>query len=241
LPGSAVASGIFRATVGEQQDWIGTALAAPLAEPLVRVWIHSAPAVVLGCSQRPSTGMRLRAAHAGVELCVRRSGGGAVLAGPWMLGATVVLPPRHPRVVASIPSSYRWFGVAHVAWLREIGVDARAVRSVGAPGDPSLSWACFAGLSYCEVEVGGGKIVGLAQARRRHAILFSSAALIAPPPWELLCEVFGRPGTQAVALAKCTSSCRQVLGRPPPADSLARSLWAQLAACAALPSVAAVA
>jgi lipoate---protein ligase len=241
LPGSAVASGIFRATVGEQQEWIGAALAAPGAEPVVRVWMHSAPAVVLGCSQRPSAEMTLRAARAGVELCVRRCGGGAVLAGPWMLGATVVLPPRHPLVVASIPLSYRWFGTAHVAWLQETGIDARVVPSASAPADPSLSWACFAGLSHCEVEAGGGKIVGLAQARRRHAILFSSAALIAPPPWEVLCEVFGRPGTQAPALAKCTSSYRQLVGRPAPADTLARSLCARLAACAALPSVAAVA
>ena len=235
MPGGVAGSAVCRATAREQQGWLAAALGALAVEPAVRVWEYTAPAVVLGCSQRPSADLTRRAAAAGVPVFVRQTGGGAVLAGPWMLGATVVLPPRHPLVATSIPQSYRWFGVAHAAWLQGIGVDARAVPHAAASLDPTASWACFASLAPWEVEAGGGKIVGLAQARRRNGIAFSSAALIAPPPWELLCDVLEKPRTHAATLARRTSSCSQIVGRRAAADTLARSLLARLAAHAAAP------
>jgi lipoate-protein ligase A len=162
-----------------------------------------------------------------VELCVRQSGGGAVLAGPWVLGATVILPSRHPLVVSSIPQSYRWFGLAHAAWLQGMGIGARAVRHPQ-PEDRSLAWACFASVSHWELEVSGRKIVGLAQARRRSAVLLSSAALIAAPPWQLLCDVLEASHAHAAILAERTLSYAQITGRCPAAEALARPLLTRL-------------
>lgn len=173
--------------------------------------------------------MSRRAIAAGVDLCARQTGGGAVLAGPWMLGASIVLPAVHPLVVASIPQSFRWLGRAHASWLQDIGVTAHAVPRLAVPLDPDLSWACFAHLSHWEAEAGGRKIVGLAQARRRTGVLFSAATLIAPPPWELLCDVLGAPRSQGAALARQTSSCQQLLGDITSPEALARSLFAHLA------------
>jgi lipoate-protein ligase A len=217
-----------RVTARGEQEWIAGALRSPVTAPALRVWAYGAAAVVLGCSRRPTPRMSVRASAAGVDLCARQTGGGAVLAGPWMLGASIVLPVGHPLVVGSIPLSFRWLGRAHASWLQSIGVAAHAVPCPAAPPDPGLSWACFARLSHWEAEVDGRKIVGLAQARRRNGVVFSAATLIAPPPWELLCDVLAEPRSQAAALARRTSSCKQLLGDTAPPGALVRSLLAHL-------------
>jgi lipoate-protein ligase A len=217
------------ATAQAEQAWIAAALRLPVAAPMLRVWVYGTAAVVLGCSKRPTPEMSKRATAAGVDLCARLTGGGAVLAGPWLLGASIVLPAEHPLVVASIPLSFRWFGRAHASWLQSIGVAAHAAPGTAASPDPALEWACFAHLSHWESEAEGRKIVGLAQARRRNGVLFSAATLLAPPPWELLCEVLGEPRSHAAALARQTASCKQLLGDLTPPEALARSLCAHLA------------
>jgi lipoate-protein ligase A len=220
---------VCAATARQEQEWIAFALREPVSQPAVRVWAYAAAAVVLGCSGRSTPAIQERAAAAGTDLCVRPSGGGAVLAGPWLLGTSVVLPPQHPLVHTRIAESFRWFGLAHADWLRRIGIVARAVPSAVVPHGRALPWACFASLSHWEVEAGGGKIVGLAQLRRRNGVLFSSAALVAPPPWALLCDVLGEPPEDAAVLAARTACCRDILGGQTTAEALAPSLLLRLA------------
>ena len=220
-PAEAPASG---AGAIEEQRWIGSALRETAVAPLVRVWTYPRPAVVLGCAQRPNRDVSARAAASGVDLCVRPTGGGAVLAGPWLIGSSVILPPGHPFIVESIPQSFRWLGLAHAAWLQDAGIEAHAVSRGETRSDGASSWACFASLSHWESEAGGGKIVGLSQARRRSGVLLSSAVLIGPCPWGLLCDILGQPRQHAAMLARHTSSCAQILGRPTPPEQLAQSL-----------------
>jgi lipoate-protein ligase A len=196
-----------------------------VALPAVRVWSYNAPAVVLGRAQRPDEAMLSRARGAGVAVVERPTGGGAVLAGPWLLGASVVLPPDHPRVTPSIPASYGWLSRAHAAWLRAAGIIAEPAPRPRDAGE--LGWACFAGQSHGELLVAGRKLVGLAQARRRAGVLFSAGTLLAAPPWDLLCEVMGQPPEQARALAEATISLAELGGSPP--DDLLDVLAAALA------------
>jgi lipoate-protein ligase A len=204
-----------RASAGDQMDWIAAALAQPIGAPAISVWAYTAPAVVLGRSQRLTPEIAQRAATAGVPVRSSPAGGSAVLAGPWMLGAAVLLPPGHPSIGPSIPQSFRWFGVAHAAWLRRHGVDAMAspAPAPAQPGDEELDWACFASVSRWEVVAGSGKIVGLAQARRRNGVLLMSAVLLQPPPWALLCNVMDKPLSHAAVLACKTSSCARMRGQ----------------------------
>ncbi|HEY8708780.1 MAG TPA: ligase, partial [Burkholderiaceae bacterium] len=60
--------------------------------PLVRVQPGRATVLVLGRAQRelPTDGS--------LPVRLRSSGGGAVLSGPWLLRAAVVLPRSHPLV-----------------------------------------------------------------------------------------------------------------------------------------------
>src|SRR3990170_1339166 len=96
------------AAPAEDQAWNERHLSRPVRAPLIAAWSYRVPAVVLGCSERPDAAMNAAARAAGVALVERRSGGGAVLAGPWLLGVSVVLPPDHPLVVPSVTESYRY-------------------------------------------------------------------------------------------------------------------------------------
>jgi hypothetical protein len=59
--------------------------------------------------------------------------------------------------------------------------------------------------------------------------LFSSAALVDTPPWQLLCDVLGKPPEDAALLAARTGSCREILGVRTTAEALAPSLLLRVA------------
>lgn len=211
-------------TAQEELHWAASMLLSPVFDACVRVWTCARPAVVLGRAQRPDENMALRARFDGIDLCRRATGGGAVLAGPWLLGASIVLPPGHRLVLPQIAESFRWFGQAHADWLNGLGIDATCVSSAQGQFDRSLAWACFGNLSHWEVEAAGGKIVGLSQARTRNGVLLSSAVLIGPPPWTLLCDVMGMWRGYVRILSRRTSSCAQLLHKPLLTPALAISL-----------------
>lgn len=135
----------------------------------------------------------------------RESGGGAVLAGPWLVSASVVLPPGHPWVCNGLVDSYRRLGQVHVEVLKEFGVPARALPPQELPrGNDSstvsvVDWACFGGLSPWElVNAEGRKLVGLAQRRCRAGVLLVAGTLVGAVDWALLCDAMGYPQHQAL-------------------------------------------
>ncbi len=220
---AALAPTLVTATPHAEQAWNARQLAEPVTEPRLRLWTYRAPGVVFGCSQRA---LHQRTALAD-RAVVRGSGGGAVLTGPWMLSASIVLPPDHALLSSGPIGSYRWLGVLHAGLLRDMGIAAFALppeqaRSYRA--DAALTWACYGGLSPWEVVVESRKIVGLAQLRRRTGVLLTSGTLIAPPDWRLLCEALGQPAGLGDALAHRTTSCETELGAPVIAEVLADRL-----------------
>ena len=216
----------------QEQLWNAGQLARPVTEPRLRLWTYRAPGVVLGCSQ---TALRERfdATRGGTyalagSLVQRGSGGGAVLTGPWMVSASIVLPPDHALAGPGTVSSYRWLGALHAGLLRDAGIGAYAippeeVRLRLGEADARLKWACYGGLSPWEVVVNLRKIVGLAQLRRRTGVLITSGTLIARPDWSLLCDALGQPG-DAGLLSDCTTSYAEQLGAPVMAEVLAERL-----------------
>ena len=224
MGGIPAAAFVASRTADEEQRWADSMLLSAVVEPVVRVWSCVQPAVILGRGQRPDESMLLRATSDGVELCRRATGGGAVLAGPWLLSASVILPSAHPFVSPHITESFRWFGQAHADWLNAIGICASCVAPEKVRLDLDLAWACFGNLSHWEVEVGGRKIAGLSQARTRNGVQLSSGVLIGTPPWTLLCDVLGRANDDAAELARRTASCAQLLCNPAPVAAMASSL-----------------
>lgn len=194
------------------------------------VWHYTAPALILGRSQARQLDA-LRATDPGLEIVVRGSGGTAVLAGPWMVAASVAIPDTHPLHSAKVVDGYRWFAQAHLATLAHFGINAVALDpGLGPIPDPviALDWACFGGLSAWEITADHGrKLVGLAQRRGRRSTLLVAGTLVGPSPWEMLAKPMGHPES-AQALARTTVCCDELAAHPiEPADfavQLAREL-----------------
>jgi lipoate-protein ligase A len=205
-----------------------------VAAPQWRVWTYEQPALVLGCSQRalrPAIELQLQGRLSVVE---REAGGGAVLAGPWLLGLSLVLPAGHAWLDGGLLPSYRRLGELHVEALQSLGVTARVVPPDEVPSrqphrEPErLDWACFGGLSPWEVVAAQGrKLVGMAQRRRQTGVLLVAGTLVTEPDWELLCNALGRPDDAAL-LRQRTVTCEQLLGRPLQRDALAEVLARRL-------------
>jgi len=204
-------------------------MAEPVTAPRFRVWTYRDPAIVLGCSQRARQAEAAARLPPGVELMLRPSGGGAVLTGPWMVSASVVLPLAHPWVKGRLPDSYRDLGQLHVDLLAGLGVPARALPEAEVPEanarlGPVVDWACYGSLAPWEVvDAAGRKLVGLAQRRQRTGVLLVAGTLVAPPDWALLCGALGHP-EDVQGMQRRTVSCDTLAGQPLDPGLLARRL-----------------
>ena len=240
-----------------EQRWNERQLAEPVLHPRMKVWTYREGAIVLGRSQhaladRPAAGSMSDAAadDAGgvppdgladsgavrLPLVKRGAGGGAVLVGPWLLSASLLLPLDDPRMaMTSVADSYRWLGEAMVETLAELGVMARTVPPAERiPAPERLAWACFAGVAPWEVVVDdpttgvARKLVGFAQRRSRHGVLLALGVLVQPAPWRLLAQTLGHPVALADELAATTVDLASVSPRPVSNDDFLAALWPRL-------------
>lgn len=207
----------------DEQAWNEQQLAQPVSRPIACLWHYPQPAVVLGRSQQALLASLAPSRH---RFVARASGGGAVLVGPWMLGASVALPLGHPLLGGlHVADGYRWLGELFVTALAQHGLAAAAMPPEGTRKAPEdLAWACFAGMSPWEVAVDDRKLVGFAQRRSRYGVLLVAGALLSPVPWESFCEAMQQPVGLARGLAATTIDASQLLGRPLPAPALGESL-----------------
>ena len=247
-----------------EQRWNERQLAEPVLHPRMKVWTYREGAIVLGRSQhaladRPAAGSMSDAAadDAGgvppdgladsgavrLPLVKRGAGGGAVLVGPWLLSASLLLPLDDPRMaMTSVADSYRWLGEAMVETLGELGVTARAVPPAERiPAPERLAWACFAGVAPWEVVVDdpatgvARKLVGFAQRRSRHGVLLALGVLVQPAPWRLLAQTLGHPVALADELAATTVDLASVSPRPVSNDDFLAALWPRLQPMSLMP------
>jgi lipoate-protein ligase A len=189
---------------------------------------------VLGCSQRTLRAAVQQRLEGRAELLTRESGGGAVLTGPWLLGASVVLPLRHAWLAGSLLESYRHLGQLHVAALATFGIPARALSPQEMPrvrqaiGVRAVDWACFGSLSPWEVvSADGRKLVGLAQRRQKSGVLLVSGTLLDAPDWKLLCDAMGQAQDENI-LRQRTASCSELAQQPISADQFSDVLTQEL-------------
>ena len=179
--------------VRAEQQGIDALIALGLAVPAL-AWVdYDAPVVIYGRRGGVTAERAARAAECRCALEARRTGGGAVMAGPWILGFHLWLPREHPAARLSAVQSMVAFGARVAQVLADAGVTARMADS----GDMSrvnayvttagLDWNCYAGLSHGELlDRLGRKCLGLAQARTRTGVLVSAGLLTGPTPWETL-------------------------------------------------------
>lgn len=216
----------FVTAAAGEQAWNDAALAKGGEGPRACVWNWPQPAIVLGRAQCRLLEAVRTAVGSDIAVLARSSGGGAVLCGPWLIGSSVVLPIRHHLLGEGLISAYRWLGEVHSELLSGIGVSAellapdRVLQVSNRFADGPVQWACFGGLSPWElVDVEGRKLVGLAQQRRRDAVLLVSGLLLATPPWALLCQALGRQADEERLVSR-TTSVEALLGRSFDAQAL---------------------
>lgn len=111
----------------------------------------------------------------GIDLVVRRSGGGAVLLHPsrttWV---DLIVPSGHPLWQPDIGRATHWVGDLWARALKSCGIEASVHRGAM----QRTEWSrlvCFAGLGPGEVTTPAGeKLVGVSQRRTREAARFQT-------------------------------------------------------------------
>lgn len=153
-------------------------------------WHYNTTAVVLGRSQKITPELQRRAGQRGVELCQRLSGGGVVLATPALFSVTTFLPNDHTLAQMSLTDSFVAVGDMWRRALGRLGVHSWVIKEVNKAPE-NLSWVCFAGLSWGElVDRDNAKLLGLAQVRKRNGVAIMAGLNLAPPPWQMLLQVW---------------------------------------------------
>jgi lipoate---protein ligase len=212
---------IERGSAAQEQEVLASKLSRPVPVPELMVWSYTEPAIILGCSQKRYQtdwqDMRSKRKSSLTVVC-RRSGGGAVLAGPWMLSATIFVPAAHPLSQLSLPASFELFGRAWSRALAKVGIDNALANSDGVATfnqrakAAALDWICFAGLSHGELlDADGRKLVGMAQIRQRQCAALVSGLFLQAPPWGALLSANPQAGSQN-ALMKSNLKLHQLVG-----------------------------
>ena len=157
--------------------------------PAVGVCRVTAPAVVLGSTQSASVVDADRAAAAGVAVCHRRSGGGAVLVAPgdpvWI---DVWVPAGSRWWDGDVARAFDWLGDSWVAALEQVGLGPVSAHRQGMVSCTRWSsLVCFGGVGTGEVVAADGrKVVGLAQRRNRQGAWFHGACVLRWDPAPLV-------------------------------------------------------
>lgn len=150
-----------------------------LSIPAVTILEVSRPALVIGSTQPAAHVDADRLDAAGVDLCRRRSGGGAVLVCPGdLLWVDVVVPAGDYLWSSDVGRAFWWLGDVWVEALARLGVAGAEAHRGPLVANRWSGWACFAGLGPGEVSAAGAKVVGISQRRTRQGSLLQCAALL---------------------------------------------------------------
>jgi len=138
--------------------------------PILRLYAWAPPCLSLGYAQPLSDVDRPRLTARGWDLVRRPTGGRAVLHTD-ELTYSVIAAPDEPRLSGILLDSYRRIAGTLVAALRTIGLPAEIDGHAPARAGGTVNPVCFEVPSTYEITVGGKKLLGSAQSRRRDGIL----------------------------------------------------------------------
>jgi lipoate---protein ligase len=183
--------------------------------PTLRWYRSTDRALVLGKGQSP----RLLAVHE-LPLVTRSSGGGAVLMDDGLLSLDVLLPAGHALLAGDLSAVFLNVGQAWARALRSLGCDHVAVyegpaqaQRRGSARQQLLAAICYATLGRGEVTVGGRKVVGLSQRRRRTGALIQCGLLRRWRPEALLGAFGGNADDEEILAA--AAGLDELIAAPP--------------------------
>jgi len=138
--------------------------------PALRLYAWQPPCLSLGYAQPFSDVDIPRLKERGWELVRRPTGGRAILHTD-ELTYSVIAPPDEPRLAGTLLESYNHLAQALLAALRLLGLPVEMQERSAASQAGNTNPVCFEVPSTYEITVGGKKLVGSAQARRKEGIL----------------------------------------------------------------------
>ena len=137
--------------------------------PTLRLYAWDPACLSLGYAQSYKDVDTARLKANGWEV-VRRATGGKAILHTDELTYSVTAPPEEPRVLGSVLESYSRLSGALIAALRALGLPVE-VEEHAAPASAAKGPVCFEVPSAYEIVVGGKKLVGSAQARKKEGVL----------------------------------------------------------------------
>ena len=175
--------------------------------PTLRLYAWQPPCLSLGYGQRAADVDFPRLAAANWDIVRRPTGGRAILHAD-ELTYSLILPPDDPVAAGDIAESYRRIRGAPAAALLRLGVtpDAAPHASGGPAGAGPV---CFEAAGQYEITVGGRKLVGSAQARRRDGVL-QHGSLPLHGDLARICDVLAYPDAAARDQARAQVRARAV-------------------------------
>ena len=102
---------------------------------------------------------------------VRRPTGGRAILHTDELTYSITAPPSEPRVIGTVLESYNRLAGALVAAVRSLGIPVEVKDHITGQNSGAQGPVCFEVPSAYEITVGGKKLIGSAQARRREGVL----------------------------------------------------------------------
>ncbi len=156
--------------------------------PRPEVWLHeiTAPALVLGSTQREEIVDAAACRRAGVDVVRRRSGGGAVLLHPdRVVWVDVIVPAGAPGWSTDVHRPMVWLGERLATAFASAGVSGGEVHRTKMVSTPWSQLVCFDGLAPGELTLEGRKLVGVSQRRTRSAARLQACWYSSYDPTEL--------------------------------------------------------
>jgi lipoate-protein ligase A len=139
--------------------------------PTLRLYRWEPACLSLGYAQ-PASDADLEAIGRNGWQMVRRPTGGRAILHTDELTYSVTGPENEPRLAGGVLESYRRLAQALLGALHRLGVPAQALpKNDPMPGSDPRGPVCFEVPSNYEITVGGKKLLGSAQARRKEGVL----------------------------------------------------------------------
>jgi lipoate-protein ligase A len=138
--------------------------------PTLRLYAWNPPCLSLGYAQPFSDVDVMRLKQRGWEI-VRRATGGRAILHTDELTYSVTAPVDEPRVAGTILESYNRLAGALFAAVQDLSLSVEMKEYGPKPASQNLNPVCFEVPSTYEITVGGKKLIGSAQARKKEGVL----------------------------------------------------------------------
>ncbi len=196
-------------------------------QALARFIEVSRPTILLGRRQDEAAVDAPKAARLGWDLRRRVTPGGLVYMDSSAVCLELALPASHPAFTTDVLQATKWFGAILADALNTLGLRGELAASNSPPGPGLASQACFGSWVRGEVLLGGRKVFGTAQYRRRSGALFQSVALIGGSHGRIATVLPGSPDARSEAAAAIEQRSVPLTGAS--RDSLSEAIQAALA------------